>query len=180
MIRIGLDIDGTICDFIGPYCKKFGIPQNNEEITRNVTRILIKDKNFWMNLPIINVPNFVPALYCTKRVHPKNWSKQFLVLNEIPQAPIYQVLCQGISKASYIKGRVDVFVEDDIHNFIDLNLHGIPCLLIDNASNANWGPIGRIYSLDKEEVEESYFLFKHTMFDYFRELVNEYKRNKQN
>ena len=80
-LRIGLDIDDTVCDFINPYLKRFGTPHKDSEITRNVNRILIKDREFWLNLPVINRPDFMPALYCTKRVHSKAWSKKFLELN---------------------------------------------------------------------------------------------------
>lgn len=175
-LKVGLDLDGTICDFMNPYIKRFGVPKKDSEITKNVSRILINDKDFWMSLPIIHNPNFIPTLYCTKRVHPKVWSKQFLLENGLPLMPIYQVICQISSKAPYIKGRVDVFVDDSISNFIDLNLNGVPCLLIDDEYNQKWGPIGRIFSLDKEEIEESYFLFKDTLFDYFKDIVDEYRR----
>lgn len=170
-LRVGLDIDDTICDFLGPYFKRFGLPKKDSDITKNVTRILINDKNFWLNLPVIHRPNFVPTLYCTKRVHSKNWSKQFLEENDLPVAPIYQILCQLTSKASRIKGKVDVFVDDSISNFIDLNLNGIPCLLMDNTHNQRWGPIGRIFSLDKDEIEDCYHLFVDTVFSNFKELV---------
>lgn len=175
-LKIGLDIDDTICDFMGPYLNRFGIPKKDSEITKNVSRILVKDRNFWMSLPVIHNPNFTPELYCTKRIHPKRWSKQFLLQNGIPSAPIYQILCQVSSKVPRVKGRVDVFVDDSISNFIDLNLNGIPCLLIDNKYNRQWGPVGRIYSLDKDEIEESYFLFKDTLFDYFKDLVDDYRQ----
>ena len=64
-----------------------------------------------------------------------------------------------------IKGRVDVFVEDSVSNFLDLNRKGIPCLLIDQPYNKEWGPVGRIYSLNYDEIEDTYELFKFTMFD---------------
>lgn len=175
-LRTGLDIDNTVCNFIGPYLDRFGPPKSDSEITRNVNKILVNDKDFWMNLPIINRPNFIPTLYCTKRVHPKVWSKQFLIKSGLPLAPIYQVFCYTTSKAPRIKGRVDVFIEDSISNFIDLNLKGIPCLLINDEYNQDWGPVGRIFGLDKEEIEESYFLFMNTLFYNFKDLVDEYRK----
>lgn len=170
-LRIGLDIDDTICKFYVPYLEKFGNPKNDYEITKNVQRVLSKDKDFWLNLPIANRPNFIPALYCTKRIHPKPWTKKYLELNELPIAPIYQVYCQQSSKASRIKGRVDIFIDDSISNFIDLNLNGIPCLLMDNEFNRNWGPIARIYSLDIDEIMNCYNLFVNTLFFNFSRLV---------
>lgn len=174
-LRVGLDIDDTICDFLGPYFSKFGIPKRDCDITKNVSRKLVKDREFWLNLPVIHRPNFIPTLYCTKRVNSKEWSKQFLVRNDLPIAPIYQVLCQISSKAPRIKGRVDVFIDDSISNFIDLNLNGIPCLLMNGEHNHGWGPIGRIYSLDIEEIEDCYSLFMETVYDNFKSLVKEYK-----
>lgn len=175
-LKIGLDIDDTVCDFIGPYLQRFGIPKRDSDITKNVSRILIKDKNFWINLPVIHRPNFMPALYCTKRVNPKTWSKEFLKNNDLPLAPIYQVMSQTSGKSFRIKGRVDVFIDDSISNFIELNSNGVPCLLMNSKGNQDWGPIGRVYSLNKEEIEECYYLFMSTMFDYFKDIVNEYKK----
>ena len=175
-LRIGLDIDDTVCDFINTYFNRFGVPKNDYEITKNVTQILIKDKDFWMNLPVIHRPNFNPELYCTKRVHPKDWSKLYLKRNLLPEAPIYQIYCQLTGKSTRIKGRVDVFVDDSISNFIELNLHGVPCLLLNKTYNQDWGPVGRIYSLDLQEIEDNYSLFKETMLPYFDELVNGYRR----
>lgn len=71
-----------------------------------------------------------------------------------------------------IKGKVDVFIDDSISNFIDLNLQGIPCLLIDSQRNKEWGPVARIYSLDREEIEDCYQLFIKTIFPYFKEFVD--------
>lgn len=172
-LRVGLDIDDTICAFMGPYLDRFGEPKEDLEITRNVQRKLSKDREFWLNLPIINRPNFNPTLYCTKRIHPKTWTRKFLENNSLPIAPIYQVYLQTASKVPKIKGRVDVFVDDSISNFIDMNLKGMPCLLIDTPFNRDkWGPVARIYSLDIEEITDAYYVFNQTLFPHFKELLN--------
>jgi predicted methyltransferase len=67
-LKIRLDIDEVLCDFINPYYKRFGIPKNDYKITYDVQNILRKDKHFWENLPVLNTINFEPELYCTKRV----------------------------------------------------------------------------------------------------------------
>lgn len=173
-LRIGLDIDDTICSFMGPYLDRFGEPKEDIEITWNVQRVLRKDRNFWLNLPVINRPNFIPTLYCTKRVHPKVWTRRFLETNNLPIVPIYQVYLQTASKVPKIKGRVDVFVDDSISNFIDMNLKGLPCLLIDSPYNRDkWGNIGRIYSLDIEEITDAYNVYDKIIFPQFNELINE-------
>lgn len=170
-MRIGLDIDDVLADFMGTYLNRFGKPKQDSEITKNVSQILIKDKEFWLNLPVINEIDFVPELYCTKRVNPKNWTRQWLLNNGFPNRNIYQVICQIRNKADLIKGRVDVFVDDSVSNFIKMNLAGVPCLLLDKEYNQSWGPIGRIYSLQQEEIEDAYRLLKETVFQDFKALL---------
>jgi hypothetical protein len=75
------------------------------------------------------------------------------------------------NKADFVKGRVDVFVDDSVSNFIKMNLAGVPCLLYDKEYNQDWGPIGRVYSLDKEEIEDTYRLFMDTVFHDFKNLL---------
>ena len=97
--------------------------------------------------------------------------KQYLEKHNFPNKPVYQVFYQHGNKADYVKGKVDVFVDDSISNFIKLNMSGVPCLLMDAKNNQSWGPIGRIYSLNFDEIEETYHLFKETMFPFFKELI---------
>ena len=52
-----------------------------------------------------------------------------------------------------------------------MNLSGVPCLLIDAPHNQSWGAVGRIYSLDKDEIEDAYQLLIDTVFDNFKELL---------
>jgi hypothetical protein len=171
-MRIGLDLDGTVDDFWNPYIKRFGHPKKDSEITKNVQRVLSKDRDFWLNLPVLRHIDFTPELYCTKRVSPKQWTRKWLVENGSPNRPIYQMYYQHGNKATMIKGRVDVFVDDSISNFIKLNLSGVPCLLIDQPDNQDWGPIGRIFTLTKEEIIDAYNLFIDTgMFDNFKNLL---------
>ena len=171
-MRIGLDLDGTVDDFWNPYIERFGHPKKDSEITKNVQRVLSKDRNFWLSLPVLRTIDFVPELYCTKRVNPKRWTRKWLMDNGFPNRPIYQMYYQHGNKATMIKGRVDVFVDDSISNFIKLNLSGVPCLLIDQPDNQSWGPIGRIFTLNKEEIVDAYNLFIDTgMFDNFKNLL---------
>ena len=171
MLRIGLDIDDCLADFMGSYLKRFGEPKRDYEITKNVQQVLIKDKQFWENLPVINTLDFVPELYCTKRVNSKVYTKNWLKKNNFPNKPVYQVFCQMKNKADLIKGRVDVFIDDSVSNFIAMNLAGVPCLLYNKEYNQDWGPIGRVYSLDYNYIEETYKMFMETMFNDFRNLL---------
>lgn len=171
MLKISLDLDDTVNLWMQPYLDKFGVPKTDQEITKNVRYKLLKDKDFWLNLPIKNIPNFTPVQYTTSRLVNKSITKEYLRRNNLPESPIYQVLGYGLSKAKMLKGRVDVHIDDSLKVFIDLNTKGIPCLLMDSPYNQEWGPIGRVYTLNLEEIEEVYSLFINTVFKNFKNLL---------
>ena len=169
-LKVGSDIDGVLAGFWSEYVKRFGVTPDNI-ITKNCENVLKYDKKFWTTLPLLRRPDFEFTLYCTKRVNPKSYIKEWIIKNDLPNVPIYRQICQCASKAPMIKGRVDVFIEDSVSNFLDLNKKGIPCLLMDTPENKDWGPIGRIYSLNYDEIEDTYELFKFAMFDELKCLI---------
>ena len=74
MLRIGIDIDNCIANFDLGYLNRFGkFPKCDWAITRNVNNILIHERDFWLNLPVLRVPNFQPKLFCSARVNNKRW-----------------------------------------------------------------------------------------------------------
>ena len=158
-LKIGCDLDDTIFGFSEGYLNRFKKwPKYDWAITRNVTHILSKERDFWVGLPVIRRPNFVPELYCSSRVNKKCWTKKAIEINDLPNSPLYQVPGYNIPKSKYIKGRIDVFIEDSPHQWKALNSAGIPCLLIDSPNNKEYGPILKIYSLDYEEIIDVYNL----------------------
>jgi len=172
-LKIGSDLDDTIFGFSKGYLNRFKKwPKYDWCITRNVTNILINERDFWVNLPVIRRPDFEPTLYCSSRVNNKRWTKKALEINELPNSPLYQIPGYHIPKSKYIKGRVDVFIEDSPHQWKALNMAGIPCLLIDGDNNQEYGPILKIYSLNYDEIEEVYYLAKeYGIFDDFSKFV---------
>ena len=164
-LRIGLDIDDVLADFWNGYCRYFNTDDNPEMledsiITRNVERVLKKDRNFWVNLEVVDFPNFVPELYCTKRVNNKAWTKEFLYVNGFPDRPVYQIHSQGKNKADLIKGKVDIFVDDSLRNVMQCNNSGVPTLLYHTERTEDF-PLFKVFSLDREEILETYaFLCK--------------------
>ena len=171
-IEISLDLDGTVVEFENHYISKFGVPKSDLEISKNVSGVLMKDRDFWLSQPLINTPNFIPKCYCTARLIKKDWIKKQLMLNNLPKAPIYQVFGYNLSKAPQLKrANIHCHIDDSLSVFKDLNSKGIPCLLLDSPNNKEWGPVGRIYSLEYEEIEESFYLFKETLFPFFKELL---------
>ena len=173
-LQIGCDLDDTIFSFSDGYLKRFKKwPNHDWAITRNVTNILINERDFWVNLPLLRRPSFIPKLYCSSRVNRKSWTKKALEINDLPNSPLYQVPGYHIPKSKYIKGRVDVFIEDSPHQWKDLNKAGIPCLLINDEKNEDLGPILRIYSLDEDEISDVFWLAKETgIFDNFEKYFD--------
>lgn len=173
-LKVSLDLDGTIFEWNNHYISKFGVPKTDLEITRNVVGPLKTDKEFWLTQPLLNVPNFVPHCYCTARIINHGLIKKQLMINNLPTAPVYQVYGVSLSKYPQVKRSLaQVHVDDSVRVFKDLNSKGVPCLLLDSPNNQDWAePVGRIYSLDKEEIEEAYYLFKETIFPYFKEFIN--------
>lgn len=175
-LKISLDIDDTVAGFTEGYAKRFKTkPKYDWVISRNVNHVLIHDRDFWLNLPVIRRPNFTPQLWCSARINNRRWTKKFLEINEFPKAPLYQIPGYHLSKAKVLKGRCDVHIEDSIKNFLDLNSKGIPCLLIDNDINRYLGPILRIYTLDREEIEDAYWTAKE--FGVFEEFNDIFQLN---
>ena len=176
-LKISIDLDDTILSFYRHFVDYFGEPKSDSEITKKVRGVLLNDKEFWLSQPLIDAPNFIPHCYCTARIIPKKLIREQIQLNNLPNAPIYQVFGFGLSKYAQLRrASANVHIDDSISNFIDLNSKGIPCLLIDRPHNQEWGPIGRIYSLDKDEIIDTYHLFKETMFDDFNLLINDLKK----
>ena len=102
-LKVSMDLDGCLCDFYGAYYSKFGKPEKDSTITKNVQTVLLKDKDFWLNLPVLNKLDWVPRQYTTARIIPKQWIKEYLAKELFPKAPIYQIYGYGLSKYRKIK-----------------------------------------------------------------------------
>lgn len=164
MLRIGLDIDDCLADFWGAYCNYFDTKNNpkmleDSMITKNVQNILRHDRDFWLSLPVLNFPDFVPELFCTKRVNSKSWTKEWLKINGFPDRPVYQMIYQHGNKADMIKGKVDIFVDDSWRNVKAMNEAGVPTLLFHTERNSE-NPMYKVYTLSKDAIIESYGFMK--------------------
>lgn len=154
-IRIALDIDDCLADFWGEYVKRFGQPKNDAEITRNVHNVLRHDKEFWLSLPkLVDELDFDVELYCTKRVHNKAWTRQWLKANGFPDRPIYQVYYQKDDKSRFIKGKVDLFIDDSFTNVMQCNNAGILTLMPTTEGNAKYNSAYRIPNISKASICE--------------------------
>lgn len=157
MIKCSLDLDDTIFSFQDHYISKFGKPKSNLEISKNINGKLLKDNNFWLTQPLINKPNFPVHSYCTARIISKYLIKKQLEINNLSNAPVYQVFGYSLSKISQLKrSGCDVHIDDSVRVFKDCLRHNIPCLLMDSPNNRWFQTDARIYSLNYNEIELIY------------------------
>mgnify|MGYP003547983575 FL=1 len=157
MIRIALDLDDTIFDFLGAYQEVFPGEKNliSSNITKNVCK-LKKDKRFWENLPLLEMPNFEPCIYATKRINSKVYTRNCLNRHGLPIKPIYQMIYQYGNKVDMIKGRCDVLIDDSVFNCYQALKVGFPAILITRPHNIDSDYPYRINRLDLDEIMAVY------------------------
>lgn len=157
MIRIALDLDDTIFDFLGAYQEVFPGEKNliSSNITKNVCK-LKKDKRFWENLPLLEMPNFEPCIYATKRINSKVYTRNCLNRHGLPIKPIYQMVYQYGNKVDMIKGRCDVLIDDSVFNCYQALKVGFPAILITRPHNIDSDYPYRINRLDLDEIVAVY------------------------
>lgn len=157
MIRIALDLDDTVFDFLGAYREAFPGERNmiNSNIDKNVFS-LRKNKKFWENLPLLEMPNFEPCIYATKRINSKTYTRNCLSRYGLPIKPIYQIYYQQGNKANIIKGHCDVLVDDSVFNCYQALKVGFPAILITRPHNVHSDYPYRVSKLDIEEIMEVY------------------------
>jgi FMN phosphatase YigB (HAD superfamily) len=157
MIRIALDLDDTIFDFLGAYQEAF--PGERNMITSNIDKNVLslrKNKKFWENLPLLEMPNFEPCIYATKRINSKTYTRNCLSRYGLPIKPIYQIYYQQGNKANIIKGHCDVLVDDSVFNCYQALKVGFPAILITRPHNVHSDYPYRVNKLDIEEIMEVY------------------------
>ena len=157
MIRIALDLDDTIFDFLGAYQEIFPGERNmiSSNITKNVFK-LKKDKRFWENLPLLEMPNFEPCIYATKRINSKVYTRNCLSRHGLPIKPIYQMVYQYGNKVNIIKGHCDVLIDDSAFNCYQALKVGFPAILITRPHNIDSDYPYRINKLDLDEILNVY------------------------
>lgn len=155
--RIGLDLDGVIFDFNKAYEEKFGIKMNPYwDATYQMgdhLKELESDKDFWVNLPLLNRPEFEVSAYVTSRVVPIEWIQESIQKNGLPCAPIITVPWNSSKIESLKNAKISLFIDDKFENFKEVNDSGIVCYLMDSESNRYYD-VGarRIYDLKLSSV----------------------------
>lgn len=149
---VGCDLDDVIFDFTGAYEQKFNTKLsdywNGDYNMKENLEELKKDKDFWVNMPLKNRPNFEIDFYCTARSIPVEWTQEAIQKHNLPKAPIYS-LPWNVSKIDTLKElHTDVFIDDKFQTFKECKAAGIFCYLMDATTNQHYN-VGhhRIYNL---------------------------------
>ena len=141
-LRIGLDIDDVVLDFIGAYCERYNLPEPNswhfDPLFPERYKELCQDKEFWLNLkPLIDPKEltFEPTVYITARQCGAEITKQWLKNNGWSQVPV-EIVGLNESKIDIAKKyQLDIFVDDKYDTFWEFNQEGLYCLLMDRSHN---------------------------------------------
>jgi hypothetical protein len=146
-LRIGLDIDGVLSDFIGGIRAEYPFGMDDPESwntprIRDMFEIIKNNESFWLGLkPLVDpkkIP-FEPACYITFRATPASITQQWLDNYEFPRAPLISLEIHGSSKVEAAKDQnLDVFVDDRYETFLELNAAGIFCYLMDAPHNRKY------------------------------------------
>jgi len=157
MLKIYLDIDDVIFRWYESYANRFNtkIPKSwlNSNLIKKRLNQLTKEKEFWLNLPVKNYPDFIPNGFVSARGIPKTWTRESLKINNIPgRSNVYQV-GWGQSKIELLKNlNCDIFIDDKYQTFKECNKNGIFCLLMDAPHNQKYKTDYRIYNLEIQNI----------------------------
>lgn len=151
---IGCDLDGVLFDFNFAFEKRFNVKLtpywDGHYKMGEYLKELEGDKEFWINLPVLNRPSFHIDHYITSRSVPVEWIEESLYKNNLPCAPVHAIPW-GASKVQLLKDlKIDLFIDDKFENYKEATDNGIFCYLMNSVHNQYYD-VGhrRIYNLNK-------------------------------
>ena len=141
--KIVLDIDEVVCGWAEGYKQHTGkcIQAQYWDSRYNFSTELAelaKDKSFWLGLPCIRRPDFVPHAYVSSRSIPVEWTEEWLEKNGLPCRPVHHVPFNH-SKIEKLKAlEADYFIDDRFENFYEAEQNGIFTFLMDASHNQHY------------------------------------------
>ena len=148
-VRISLDIDEVLCNWLGAWKEYWGIEDDthawyfDREIGEKFD-IMKREGNlvdFYAGLkPLIDPKDihFEPHCYITSRPVPKEVTEAWLDLHGFPARPVYTVDADHSKVDVFKASGADVHVDDRYENMVDLRKNGIFCYLYTQPHNARY------------------------------------------
>lgn len=158
MLRCALDLDDTCIQWKSIHEQFFNCKvnkKNQKKISKQVDSLRY-NKEFWTNLPLLEKPDFEPAVYATKRINPESYTIESLKRNGLPIRPIVQFYKQSDNKATKLFDIADVLIDDSWFNVQQCLSLGFPALLITRSHNKWVKTKYRISHLKYTEIELKY------------------------
>ena len=146
--KIALDIDDVLSNFITEWCGLWNIEVPDcwhfDRDMRNKFEKMRENgtlEDFFLQLNVKVKPEeipFEPLAYVTARSIPQSITEEWLRLKGFPARPVYSVGF-GQSKLPILKEiGADIFVDDNIDNYNELNKNGVCCYLFDAPHNQRY------------------------------------------
>ena len=137
--RIGLDIDGVLADFITKYIELHGGELHGGEIPTSYEfdywfkdKVKDLDKDFWLSLPLYEVPPFDPVCYISNRTFDVDWTKEWIMKVGLPAAPVIHTKDKVEAARQFM---LDIYVDDSFEIFKTMNKAGVCTFLMDAPYN---------------------------------------------
>ncbi|MFW6219901.1 MAG: hypothetical protein ACOC33_03595 [bacterium] len=155
-MKIGLDIDEVICDWVSSWMKKYGfkerpttwyfddkIMERFETMRKNQgkSKWFSELDEFYLNLKPLFFSNelpFEPHCYITARPVNTEITNMWLKAYDFPDKLVYTVPSRTSKVNAAKKAAIDIFIDDSYENFIDLNDNGIRTYLFTREHNKQY------------------------------------------
>lgn len=147
-VRIALDIDEVICNFVGRWCEKYRLETPtawafdtdiNEKFEAMRSEGVLDE--FYLELDKLiaaeEIP-FEPHCYITSRPVDSLITSKWLSKHGFPAKPVYTVKLGETKVDIALREKIDIFVDDSFDNFKSLNNAGVCCFLFDAPHNRRY------------------------------------------
>lgn len=150
-MRLGMDLDGVLINFIEPFYWRFAqtylpSPSWRDPFVDDRFHFIENDHSFWSSLPAIphdEIPDFCCYItarpLCTYAATVESIKKLGL-----PDKPVIMVGSLQEKSTACLSLGITHFVDDAPHNIDDLRSNGIEAFLWDHASNRDYDTPYRI------------------------------------
>lgn len=145
-MRIALDIDGVLADFGPHFLKWLNLPPHppkdwdDPRFRQNYWKI-DNNPDFWRTIPPLVDPRlmtFEPVAYITARSISSDVTAHWLYMNGFPYAPVVTVGHNKSKVAALKKHKVEIFLDDAIHNYVACWQNEITCYLQTRSHNEQY------------------------------------------